>query len=156
MLQVARWKCRMQKIAKNLPSGHHHTTVSGYIFTTKARIGNLKKTVKQQYLPHMSPQYGQLWPTNGWDLLVSLGHPIKFQWVSRLGSITARHSSSGREPNLAALNTGRHLHSEGRPSRWALAHMSSFIYCSLGIIVVACSLHYALGNCVSCRYNVNH
>jgi len=86
----------------------------------------------------------------------ALGHPIKFQWVSHLGSITAQHSSSGSEPNFAALNRGRHLHSEGWPSRWALAHMSSFIYCSLGIIVVACSLHYALGNCVSCRYNVNH
>jgi len=36
---------------------------------------------------------------------------------------TARHSSSGREPNFAALSTGRHLYSAGRPSRWALAHI---------------------------------
>jgi len=28
-----------------------------------------------------------------------LGHPCKFQLVSRLGSVTARHSSSGRQPN---------------------------------------------------------
>jgi len=27
----------------------------------------------------------------------------------------------------AALNRGRHLYSAGRPSRWALAHISSFI-----------------------------
>jgi len=26
----------------------------------------------------------------------------------------------------AALNKGRHLYSAGRPSRWALAHISSF------------------------------
>jgi len=26
-----------------------------------------KKNVKQQYLPHMSSQYGELLPTNGWD-----------------------------------------------------------------------------------------
>jgi len=32
-------------------------------------------------------------------------------------------SSSGRQPNFAALNRGRHLRSEGRPSRWALAHI---------------------------------
>jgi len=32
------------------------------------------KTFKQRYL-HMSSQYGELWPTNGWDLLASLGHP---------------------------------------------------------------------------------
>jgi len=53
------------------------------------------------------------------------GAPCKFQRVSRLGSITARHSSSGRQPNFAALNRGRHLYSAGRPSRWALAHISS-------------------------------
>jgi len=28
-----------------------------------------------------------------------LGHPCKFQWVWRLGSVTARHSSNGRKPN---------------------------------------------------------
>jgi len=40
-----------------------------------------------------------------------------------IGSVTARQSSSGREPNFAALSTGRHLYSAGRPSRWALAHI---------------------------------
>jgi len=34
-------------------------------------------------------------------------------------------SSSGRQPNFAALNRGRHLCSTRRPSRWALAHSSS-------------------------------
>jgi len=33
----------MQKIAKNLPSGHHHITFSGYILATKASIDNRKK-----------------------------------------------------------------------------------------------------------------
>ena len=41
----------------------------------------------------------------------------------RLGSVTARQSSSGRQGNFAALNRGRHLNSAGRPSRWALAHI---------------------------------
>jgi len=31
--------------------------------------------------------------------------------------------SSGRQPNFAALNIGRHLYSAGRPSHWALAHI---------------------------------
>jgi len=78
------------------PSGHHRTTVSGYIFTTKARIDNWKKPVKQQSLPHMPSQYSELRPTSGWDLLVSFGHPCKFQCVSRLGNVTAWHSSIGR------------------------------------------------------------
>jgi len=33
-----------------------------------------KNLVKQQYLPHMSLQYGALRPTNGWDWFISLGH----------------------------------------------------------------------------------
>jgi len=53
-------------IAKKSPSGHHHATLSGYIFATKARIDNQKKKlVKQQCVPHISSQYGELRPTNG-------------------------------------------------------------------------------------------
>jgi len=37
----------------------------------------------------------------------------------------ARHSSIGCQPNFAALNRGHHLYSAWRPSRWALAHISS-------------------------------
>jgi len=43
--------------------------------------------------------------------------------LSCIGSVTARHSSSGRQPNFAALSRGRHLYSAGRPSRWTLAHI---------------------------------
>jgi len=84
-----------------------------------------KKSVKQ-HLPHMPSQYGELRPTSSWDLLASLGHPCKFQRVSHLGSVTTWHSSSGCQPNFAALNRGRHLYSAGRPSRWALACIPSF------------------------------
>ena len=56
------------------------------------------------------------------------GHPIIFQRLSRHGFITARHSSIGRQPNFAALNRGRHLYSARRPSRWALAHISSSFF----------------------------
>jgi len=57
--------------------------------------------------------------------IVSLvwGTPANFKGVSRVGSATARHPSSGRQPNFAALNRRRHLYSAGRPSRWALAHI---------------------------------
>jgi len=123
MLHAARWKCRTQKIAKKSPSGHHRTILSGYIFPTKLYIDNRKKCVKQQYLRHMSSQYGELRPTKGWDPFGSLGHPSKFQLLSRLGSVTARRSSSGRQSNFVTLNTGRHLYSAGRPSRYALTHI---------------------------------
>jgi len=83
-----------KKIAKNSPSDHHRTTLSGCIFTTKALIDNGKKLVKQQCLPHMSSQYCDLRPTSGWDRFHCLGHPSKFQRVLCLGSVTARHRES--------------------------------------------------------------
>jgi len=43
--------------------------------------------------------------------------------LSYFGSVTARHCSSGRQPNFAELNRGRHLYSAGRPWHWALAHI---------------------------------
>ena len=85
-----------------------------------------KKLVKQRYLLHMSAQYGELRPTTGWDRFGSLGHPSYFQRLPRFGNVTERQSSSERQRNFAALNKGRHLCSAGRPSRWALAHISSF------------------------------
>jgi len=56
--------------------------------------------------------------------------------VLALGSVTTRHSSSGRQPNFAALNRGRHMYSAGRPSRWALAHILVEL-CSLALTVEA-------------------
>jgi len=69
----------------------------------------------------MSSQYGELRPTNGLDRFTSLGHPCKFQQVSRLGSVTARHSSSGRQPNFAALSRGATISS-------MLRHRPSLLY----------------------------
>jgi len=36
-----------QKLGKKSTSVHHRTALSGYIFATKARIGNRKKVIKQ-------------------------------------------------------------------------------------------------------------
>jgi len=122
VLRSARWKCRTQKIAKKSSSGHHRTRRAMSLQLRHVlTIG--KKLVKQQYLLQMSSQYGKLQPISGWDLLASLGHPSKFQRVSRLGGVTAWQSSSGRQPNVASLNRGRHLYLTGRPQRWASAHI---------------------------------
>ena len=101
VLHAAHWKCRTQKIAKNSPSGHHHTTLSA-ISSQRRHISTIgKRLVKQQCLPHMSSQYGELWPTSGCDLLASLGHLSKFQWVSHLGFFTAATSLTGGQQNFA-------------------------------------------------------
>ena len=75
-----------------------------------------KKVVKQQYLLYVSSQYGELRPTNGWDRLASLGHPWKFQRVSRLEFVILVIWST-------AFIRGRHVHSTGRPSCWASANI---------------------------------
>ena len=74
VLHAARWKYRTQKSRQKSPSGNHRTTLSGYIFATKARINNPKKLVKQQYVLQMFSDV-ELWPTSGWDQSGSLGHP---------------------------------------------------------------------------------
>jgi len=123
VLHAARCKCRTQKVDKN----RHLGTIPQLCRAISSQLRHAstigKKFVKQQYLLYMSSQYGKLRATSGWDRFVSLGHPCKFQLVSRLGSVTARHSRCERQPNFAALNRGRHLCSAGRPSRWALAHI---------------------------------
>jgi len=101
---------KIKKIAIWAPS---HNFVGLYLHTYRQS--------EKQCLLHMSPQYVELRLTSGWDRFVSLRHPCKFQRVSRPGSVTARHCSSGRQPNFAELNRGRHLYSAGRPSRWANA-----------------------------------
>jgi len=47
--------------------------------------------------------YDELRPTNGWDRLAGLGHPSKFQRVSRLGFVTAPSLNGGQ------LNFARYL-----------------------------------------------
>jgi len=99
VLHAARWKYRTQKSAKNV----HLDTIAQLCPAISSQLRHVstvgKKLVKQQ-LFHMSSQYGELWPTNGWDLFGSLGHSSKFQRVSRLAFVTTATSLSGGQPNF--------------------------------------------------------
>ena len=95
LMHAARWKYMTQK-SRQKSHGYHRTTLSGYIFAIKSHIDNQKKIVKQQYVLHMSSQYGELRSTSDWDRSGSLRHPCKFQRVSRLGSVPARHWASAK------------------------------------------------------------
>jgi len=70
---------------KNSPSAHHRTTLSGYIFTTKAFIENPGKNLLNSNIS--STGRHNMVNFAGWDQLVSLGHPGKFQRVLRLGFV---------------------------------------------------------------------
>ena len=88
---------------KNLPSGHHRTTLLlGRIFATKTCIDNRKKLFNSNISAicrYNTVNFGP--PTNGWDPFGNLGHPSKFQRVSGLGSVTAATSLTGGQPNFA-------------------------------------------------------
>jgi len=75
VLHAARWKIQDAKQSPKVAIWAPCTTLSGYIFATKARVDNREKHVKQQYVLQMSPQYGELRPTSGWDRFTSWGHP---------------------------------------------------------------------------------
>jgi len=55
VLRAARLKYSTQNIAKKSPSGHHSTTLSGYIFATKACIDNRKKNLKSSNISSTRP-----------------------------------------------------------------------------------------------------
>jgi len=59
-------------------------------------MDNRKKLLnsnKQQYFFRMSSQYGDLWPTNGWDRFTSLEHPTSFNRFLALASLLHRRRS---------------------------------------------------------------
>jgi len=141
VLHASRWKYRTQKNRQKFAICAPSSALSDCIFTAfaaKACIDKRKKLVKQQCLPHMSSQYGELQPTNGWDRFVSLGHPSKFQQVSRLGVITAPTLLTGGQPNFARylgrlMGSTLYIHFGGSCPWWNVAR---------------CKIHLASKSCV--------
>jgi len=102
VLHADRWKCSMQKWRKKSVCAPLHNLVCLAISSQLRHVSaNGKKLVKQHCLLHMYLQYGERRPTNGWDRFGSLGHPSKFQWVSRLGFVTATTSLTEGQSNSA-------------------------------------------------------
>jgi len=93
-------KIQDAKSRQKSPSGHHRTTLSGYIFATKAHIDNRKTLLSSNISSTCPPQYGELRPTSGWDRSGSLGHPGKFQRLWRLGSLLQRRRSTEANQTL--------------------------------------------------------
>jgi len=107
------------------PSGHHCGTFSGYIFATEAHIDKRgKKLVKQQCLPQMCSQYGELRPISGWDLLASLGHPADFDGFHVLAALLHGTLVVGVSQTLRRWIEGvTYIHQGGHP----IGHWSTFL-----------------------------
>ena len=76
------------KVAKNSPSTHHRTTLSGYIFTAKALIDNRKKNLLNSSISptclHNMANYGLLAAEIRWRVL---GTPANFSGFLVLGAL---------------------------------------------------------------------
>ena len=122
-----------KKSRQKSTSGHHPTTLSAYIFATKASIDNRKKNLLSSNISstcaHNMVKFGLLAAE-----IVSLvwGTPLKFNRFRDLAALLHGTLVVGVR-QTAALNRGRHLYSAGRPSRWALAHISSLFSLSSSV-----------------------
>ena len=141
MLHAACWKCRTQKDRQKI---FHLGNITELCRAISSQLRHESTIGKNLLNSNVSPTWRHNMVNFGPQRLRSVGesgHTSTFQRVSRLGSVTARHSSSGRQPNFAALNRGRHLYSLGRPSRWALAHILVLfsVFFLLRFVMVMCS-----------------
>jgi len=95
VLHGARCKYRTQKVVKKSPSGHH-AQLCRAISLQLRHVSTIGKKLSSNISSTRSHNMVKFRPSSGWDRSGSLGHPCKFQRVSHLGSVTARHSSNGR------------------------------------------------------------
>ena len=118
-------KHRTQKLRKKSPSAHHRTNLSGYIFATKACIDNRKNLLNSNIsstCSHNMVNFGPLTAEIDWRVR---GTPANYNEFRVLAALLHGTLVVGVSQTLLALNRGRHLYSAGRPSGWALAHISS-------------------------------
>jgi len=121
------------KVAKNRHLGtipQLYRAISSQLRHVSTTGKNLLSSNISPTCPHNMVNFGPLaaeilslvWGTprnfNGFRVLVALLHGTPVVGVSQ----------------TAALNRGHHLCSAGRPSRWALAHISSSFYMNLSIL----------------------
>ena len=115
-----------KKVAKN----RHLGTIPQLCRAISSQLRHVstigKKFVKQQWLPYMFPQLNMVnfGPLAAEILSLVRDTPGNFNGFRVLAALLHGNLVVGVS-QTAALNRGRHLYSAGRPSRWALAHISS-------------------------------
>ena len=123
VLHEARWKYRTQKKSPKLPSGHHRTTwqaISSQLRHVSTIQKNLLNSNTSPICPYNMMNFGPLVAEIG---SLIRGTPANFNGFRVLAALLHGTLVVGVS-QTAALNRGRHLYSAGRPSRWAVAHIS--------------------------------
>ena len=143
LLHTARWKHRMQKSRQKSPSGHHRTTLSA-ISSQLRHVSTIGKNLLSTNMSSTCPNnIGELRPTSGWDRLTSLGHPWKFQLVSHLGRVTARHLVVGVSQTLRRWTEGATYIRQGDHH---VGHWPTFLV----IIIIKCIYKAHFRGCHKC------
>jgi len=114
VLHTACWKCTPPQSPKicHLGTITQLWRAISLQVATKACIHNWKKIVKQQCLPHISSQCGELRPTNGWDRSGSLlvwGTPANFNGFRVLALLLQRRCSMEANQTLQDVWPSRGL-----------------------------------------------
>jgi len=120
VLHAARRKYRTQKWCKK--NRHLRTTAQlcRAISSQLRHVSTIGKKTMVNFGPLVAEIVSLVWGTpanfSGFRVLAALLHSTLLVGSSQ----------------TAALNRGRHLYSAGRPSHWALAHISSFSFFTAG------------------------
>jgi len=136
VLHAARWKYRTQKIAKNSPSGHHRTNLSGYIFATKACIDNRKKLLNSNVFstcPHNMVNFCLLATEICWRVSGNPANVNGFRVLTALlhGTLVVGVSQTFRRWTEGATCT--------RQGSYHVGHWPTFLVC---FVFVCLSLYY--------------
>jgi len=115
---------------KNDAKNRHLRTIAQFCRAISSQLRHVSTIGKKLLSSNISPtcpyntvNFGQLAAE-----IVSLvwGTPANFDGFRVLAALLHGTPLVG-DSQITALNRGRHLYSAGRPSRWALAHISSFL-----------------------------
>jgi len=146
VLHADRWKIqdakKSPKIAVSAPS---HKFVGLYLRnegTHRQSERNFLSRNTSSTCSHNMANFGPLTAEIGWPVWGTL--QISTGFASWQHYCTA--SSSGHQPNFAALNRGRHLYSARRPSRWVLAHILLHFVSDIAIFVLKRDVKLQLTN----------
>jgi len=127
---------------KNSPSGNHRTTLSGYIFATRACIDNRKKNSLNSNISPICPQnMVNFSPLVAAIVSLVSGTPANFKWFRVFASLLLNVAQ--REPTKLCTMFGRLL-------GWytiytfsgALAPQWNFAWCKVHFASKSCALLY--------------
>jgi len=138
VLHAARWKYRTQKWCKN----RHLRTIAQLCQAISLQRRHISTIGKNSLSSNISPTCPYIMVNFGplAAEIVSLvwGTPANFNRFRVLAALLHSTLLVGVS-QTAVLNSERHLYLAGRPSRWALAHISSFCFSFDFFVLVLCA-----------------